>query len=93
MSRTKHTITAPRGVFRSKVSSPYSLTETGKPTYASYRNQIKPWVVVYTLNGGGTWAINSWHSRRDLAEKENRRINNHYANSQAAEAVIIRASY
>jgi hypothetical protein len=90
MSRRRHTVTAPTGVFRSRVSSPYSVTETGQETYVSYRNQIKPWTVVYTLNGGHTWAVNSWHARRDLAERERRRLGYDGGNAQA---VVIQANY
>lgn len=93
MSRSRHTITAPSGIFRARVSSPYSTTESGKATYVSYRNQIKPFAVVYTLNGGHTWAINSWHGRRDLAERESRRLSNHYGDDQSAQVRIIRAEY
>lgn len=89
MSRNaKHTITAPTGVFRARVSSPYAPTEKGKPIYVSRRNQLKPWAVAYTLNGGQTWVVNSWHSRRDLAERESRRLG--YSGG-TDRAVILRA--
>lgn len=82
MSLTKHTITAPSGVFRE---------QGGKATYVSRRNQIKPYAVVYTLDTGKSWAVNSWHGRRDLAEKERRRLG--YDGYVTARAVIVRADY
>ena len=92
MSRTKHTITAPSGVFRERVSSPHvtPAADYGKTTYVSRRNQIKPWVVLYTLDTGKSWAVNSWHGRRDLAEKERRRLG--YDGYVTAQAVIVRAT-
>lgn len=92
MSTTKHTVIAPSGVFRDQVSSPYAAPEGGKSVYVSRRKRIKPFVVAYTLNGGASWAINSWHGRRDLAEKERRRLG-YDEGDAAARAVILYASY
>lgn len=76
----KHTITAPSGVFYNNAK----MTRT----YVSRRNKRMPFTVIYSLDSGKTWNINSWHSRRDLAEKERRRLG--YEGYVTAQAVIVK---
>lgn len=69
-NKIKHTIAAPTGT----IASTRGRGRTAKTTYVSYRSSISPYAVIYTLDGGDTWTVNSWHSRVDLAEAQRRRL-------------------